>query len=467
MEELVASDPIVEEVVEATVDDEAIVLDDTVETIIELSEFEGLTAASVGLGNVDNTSDALKPVSVDQANAIALAESTAKSYADGLVVGLLDDRGSYDASSNVFPSSGGSGTAGAIKKGDLWLVSVAGTLGGVTVNISDLVRALVDAPAQTASNWGIVEGNLGYTPENVTNKVTSLSGASTDTQYPSAKLVYDQLAGKLGTGGTAATATAALGIKTATTTVDVQTATAPTIGQVLTALSGTAADWQTPAGGGSSTLTISNKTGAYTVVAGDLGTIINCTSGTFTVSLTAAATLGSGFNCWVWNTSTTAADVITIDPNGSETIDGKTTRVLRCGEGFQVVCDGTNLQLGDKKAMRGYAENASATSLYPPVASGFVSTAIGGVSTASATYSFAAGLNSGGTSSQAVTGAGAMALGGSYASGTDSFAVAIANNTSTYGATGANSVAIGASAKASGQGGAALTEFSLASGAPP
>ena len=36
-----------------------------------------------------------------------------------------------------------------------------------------------------------------------------------------------------------------------------------------------------------------------------------------------------------------------------------------------------------------------------------------------------------------------MALGGSYASGTDSFAAAITNNTNTYGATGANSVAIG------------------------
>lgn len=35
---------------------------------------------------------------------------------------------------------------------------------------------------------------LGYTPENVTNKVVSLSSSSTDTQYPSAKLVYDQLA---------------------------------------------------------------------------------------------------------------------------------------------------------------------------------------------------------------------------------------------------------------------------------
>jgi len=40
---------------------------------------------------------------------------------------------------------------------------------------------------------------LGFTPENIANKVTSISGSSTDTQYPSAKLVYDQLATKLAT----------------------------------------------------------------------------------------------------------------------------------------------------------------------------------------------------------------------------------------------------------------------------
>jgi len=117
-----------------------------------------------------------------------------KSYADGLVVGLLDDRGNYDASVNTFPATGGSGTAGAILKGDLWYISVDGALGGVAVNIGDSVRALSNTPGQTATNWDILESNIGYVPENSANKVTSLSGSSTDTQYPSAKLAYDQLA---------------------------------------------------------------------------------------------------------------------------------------------------------------------------------------------------------------------------------------------------------------------------------
>jgi len=216
-------------------------------------------------------------------------------------------------------------------------------------------------------------------------------------------------------------------------------------------------------GGGSSTLVIDNKTAAYTVVAGDLGKIINCTANIFTISLTAAATLGAGFNVTIWNTSNTASHVITIDPNGTETIDGSATLVLRRGEGLQIVCAGTNWQTGDKKTMRGYAESLSSGNQRPlasgtnavaihsfATASGANSLALGQFASASAQGATAIGTNSNVGGSQAVTGAGAMALGGSYASGVDSFAAAIANNTSTYGATGANSVAIGQQAKASG-----------------
>jgi len=85
------------------------------------------------------------------------------------------------------------------------------------------------------------------------------------------------------------------------------------------------------------------------------------------------------------------------------------------------------------------------------VSSGERAVAIGNNSvTASASWSTAIGNNSGNGGSKAVTGSGAMALGGSYASGTNSFAAAIADNAATYGALGANSVAIGYRAKASG-----------------
>jgi hypothetical protein len=229
------------------------------------------------------------------------------------------------------------------------------------------------------------------------------------------------------------------------------------------------------------TKTIVNTAVAYNVTATDLGKIINCTSGTFTVSLTAAATLGSGFTCTIWNTSNSHADAITINPNLSETIDGLATSVLRRGEGLAIVCDGTNWQTDDKKPMRGYAENIGGT--FPrPIATGNVSIALGdgtssgnqsiaiscysgaGGAIASNTYGFAAGLNSAGSGSVTATGFAAMALGGSYASGTDSFAAAIADNTNSYGATGTSSIAISSYASASATSSVAIGSSTLASG---
>jgi hypothetical protein len=96
---------------------------------------------------------------------VDLSDYAEISYVDSLVSGVLRDRGNYDASGNTFPASGGSGTAGAIKKGDLWYISVAGTLGSAAVGVGDTVRALADTPGQTAGNWAVMENNLGYVPE--------------------------------------------------------------------------------------------------------------------------------------------------------------------------------------------------------------------------------------------------------------------------------------------------------------
>jgi len=92
-----------------------------------------------------------------------------KTYADALVAGVIKDCGNWDASNNAFPTTGGSGTNGAIKKGNFWYVNVAGTLGGVAVNIGDSFRALVDTPGQTAANWAVLESNIGYVPYNASN----------------------------------------------------------------------------------------------------------------------------------------------------------------------------------------------------------------------------------------------------------------------------------------------------------
>lgn len=198
---------------------------------------------------------------------------------------------------------------------------------------------------------------------------------------------------------------------------------------------------QTPAGG-SSTLTISNKTAAYTVVAGDNGTILNWASGTFTATLTAAATLGAGFNVWIWNTGT---GVVTIDTNLTETIDGIDPVLLfklTQGSGIRLVCNGTGWYTTDVRMSGSAAVGVGAVQL---------------------------GRNSTGTNSVA-TAQGAVALGGSYASGVNSFATNSSNNTNTYGAQGTNSTAIGYRALASGASSMALStgassENAVASGA--
>lgn len=84
-----------------------------------------------------------------------------------------------------------------------------------------------------------------------------------------------------------------------------------------------------------------SKTANYTVVAGDSRYLIDATSGTWTLSLTAAATLGAGFTFKLRNSGT---GVITIDPNASETIDGSTTINVYSGEDFEIVCNGSNFK---------------------------------------------------------------------------------------------------------------------------
>ncbi len=151
--------------------------------------WQTLNKTAVGLANVDNTSDVNKPVSTAQAAADAVVLSSANAYANSLVVGLWDDRGGYDASGNTFPASGGSGSAGAVLKGDIWMISVPGALGGVPVAARQTVRALIDAPAQTAANWSIALANTDI-DDSITDGVTG--------RAPSQNAVFDALALKEG-----------------------------------------------------------------------------------------------------------------------------------------------------------------------------------------------------------------------------------------------------------------------------
>jgi hypothetical protein len=81
------------------------------------------------------------------------------------------------------------------------------------------------------------------------------------------------------------------------------------------------------------------KSADYTVLAADRTKMITCT-GAFTLTFTAAATLGDGWFCYV---KSLTGDV-TLDPNAAETIDGVSTGTVEAGDIFIVSSDGTNLQ---------------------------------------------------------------------------------------------------------------------------
>lgn len=76
----------------------------------------------------------------------------------GSTTGLLR---SYDASGGSYPSTGGSGSGGAILQGDIFTISVAGILPtGQSVGIGDTITASISTPGNTQSHWIIQSVNV-------------------------------------------------------------------------------------------------------------------------------------------------------------------------------------------------------------------------------------------------------------------------------------------------------------------
>jgi len=115
-----------------------------------------------------------------------------RAYVDNRVTGALHYVGTINASTGIYPVIG-SGSSNEVLKGDTYIVNVAGSLGGNAFQIGDFIIANINTPGQTSGNWDNVNSNITYIPEDTDNKVTSISIASTDIEYPSAKTVYDEL----------------------------------------------------------------------------------------------------------------------------------------------------------------------------------------------------------------------------------------------------------------------------------
>lgn len=107
---------------------------------------------------------------------------------------------------------------------------------------------------------------------------------------------------------------------------------------------GTDSSWASPAG---SPLAITAKTANYTLTSSDDFVAVNGSGGSFTLNLPAAAS-NTGKLFRIKRNDMTLANVVTIDGNASETIDGALTVPLNTQyEEYTIVSDGSNWEILD------------------------------------------------------------------------------------------------------------------------
>lgn len=114
------------------------------------------------IGNVSGDVANPAEVSIITSTSLAGAANTnlpttlaVKTYVDGLIGGLGNLEGAWDASSGSFPAA-----TGGTKKGDYWYVSVAGTVDSVAFNVGDVIIAKIDnASTTSAAYWIQLEVN--------------------------------------------------------------------------------------------------------------------------------------------------------------------------------------------------------------------------------------------------------------------------------------------------------------------
>ena len=134
------------------------------------------------------------------------------------------------------------------------------------------------------------------------------------------------------------TATQTLTNKTLTNPIISLGGTNGTTGQALVSQgTGVAPAWATV---GSELIRVA-RTSNTALSSANKGNLIDITSGTFTQTFDSCSSLGNGWFCYIDNSGT---GNITLDPSGSETIDGLASYIMYPGEVRLVQCDGTTLR---------------------------------------------------------------------------------------------------------------------------
>lgn len=181
---------------------------DAQKTVIENTS--GVNSGDQDLSGYEQLSNKSTSTSLGTSDTLYPSQKAVKTYVDNANIGLLDYRGAYDASVNTYPTASGSGSGGTILKGDMFVLSAAGTLGGAAVQIGDAIIANVDTPGQTSTNWDVLNANVSYVPENVANKENTTIDTST-TKYPTVNLLKTGLDTKLNLNGSNASSDVNIG----------------------------------------------------------------------------------------------------------------------------------------------------------------------------------------------------------------------------------------------------------------
>lgn len=104
--------------------------------------------------------------------------NAAKTYADSLATGMFRFQGTWNGAGNLYPTTGGSGVAGAIQVGDSFEISTPCNIQGELYDQGDWIIAKVNTPAQTVANWGTREHNTQQATESLRGNLRIVSQAT-------------------------------------------------------------------------------------------------------------------------------------------------------------------------------------------------------------------------------------------------------------------------------------------------
>lgn len=209
-------------------------------------------------------------------------------------------------------------------------VKISSSLVNLTSDVTGTLPVANGGTGQTSyTNGQLLIGN---TTGNTLSKSTLTAGSGVTITNGNGTIEISAT----GSGGTVTSVTATAPITSSGGSTPNLTFLAPgTAGNVLTS---TGSAWASSALPSGSSLKRSARTSNTILGTADQGYWIDVTSGTFSQTFDAAATLGNGWWCYYGNSGTGA---VTLDPNGSETIDGLTSFVVYPNEIRAIQCTGT------------------------------------------------------------------------------------------------------------------------------